>query len=208
MLFRSPGTARLSGSYADEGGFVASDGRILYPASQAAGTTSYYPAPFERTLFEFPINDAQLQVGKTLDVEFGLDVQLLNASCEAQWMAVIEAGTPTDQADPANEGPNLQTIVWNAAPLLSQRIYLTPLLMTHSFGVRVQRTASGITADSMRYGGWQTAVAAAPTGANFVLRARLINFDTKNNVPDCDGWLYYALGSSTDTSAAATATIA
>jgi len=206
-----PGTARIPASYAHAGGFVASDGRILYPVNQAAGTTSYYPAPFERTLFEFPINDAQLQVGKTLDVEFSVCAQLLNANCEAQWVAVIEWGTPTDQTDPPNEGPNLQTIAWNATPLLFQRIYVTPLLMMHIFGCRIQRSASAITADSMRYGGWQTAAAAAPTSANFVLRARLIEFDTKNNIPNADGWLYYALGSSTSTIApatdAATATI-
>lgn len=202
-----PGTARISASYADAGGFVASDGRMLYPACQAAGTTSYYPAPFERTLFEFPINDAQLQVGRTLDVQFGIGAQLIHATSEAQWVAVIEWGIPTDQTDPANEGPNLESIVWSPTPLLSQRIYLTSLLMQHSFGCRIARTATGITADSMRYGGWQTAADAAPTGPNFVLRARLIKFDTKNNIPNADGWLYYALGSATASTADATATI-
>ena len=203
-----PGTARITASYADAAGHVASDGRMLYPANQAAGTTSYYPAPFERTLFEFPINDAQLQVGRTLDVQFGIAAQLLHATCEAQWVAVIEWGIPTDQSAPANEGPNLETIAWSPTPLLAQRIYLTPLLMLHSFGCRIKRNADGLTADAMRYGGWQTAADAAPTSANFVLRARLIKFDTKNNVPNADGWLYYAIGSAIDSKADAIATIA
>lgn len=201
-----PGTARIAASYVDAGGFVASDGRLLYPASQAAGTVSYYPAPFERTLWEFPINEAQLQIGKTLDAEFFLAAQLLNATSEAQWVVVIEWGLPVDQSDPANEGQNLQTIAWNAAPILTQRIYVTPLLMTHSFGCRIQRTSSGITADNMRYGGWQTAGTAVPTGPNFVLRARLVEFDTRNNVPDATGWLYYALGG-TNATGPATVTI-
>ena len=203
-----PGTARITASYADAAGHVASDGRMLYPANQAAGTTSYYPAPFERTLFEFPINDAQLQVGRTLDVQFGIAAQLLHATCEAQWVAVIEWGIPTDQSAPANEGPNLETIAWSPTPLLAQRIYLTPLLMLHSFGCRIKRNADGLTADAMRYGGWKTAADAAPTSANFVLRARLIKFDTKNNVPNADGWLYYAIGSAIDSKTDAIATIA
>ena len=72
----------------------------------------------------------------------------------------------------------------------------------------IKRNADGLTADAMRYGGWKTAADAAPTSANFVLRARLIKFDTKNNVPNADGWLYYAIGSAIDSKTDAIATIA
>lgn len=202
-----PGTGRIDSSYVLSGGYVASDGRMLYPATRDGATVSFYPASFERTLWEFPINDAQLQVGRTLNAEFSLAAQLVNATSEAQWVLRVEWGTPIDQTDPANEGLNLDTINWAATPILAQRIYLTPLLMTHSFGVRIRRTADGLTADQLRYGGWQTAGSAAPTTANFVLRARLIQFDTKNNVPDATGWLYYGFGSVDSIKSNATATI-
>ena len=202
-----PGTHRIEQSYVDAGGFVASDGRMLFPASQAGATVSYYPKPFERILFEFPINEQQLLVGKTLDVEFGLAAQLVNNDCEAQWVLVIDWGLPVDQTDPANEGLNLQTINWNATPLLLQRIFLTRLQMLHTFGVRIQRTSSAITADKMCYGGWSTAANAAPSAPNFLLRARLVEFDTKNNVPNATGWLWYALGKTDDIKSPITATI-
>jgi len=194
-----PGSSgRIPASYVDAGGYVASDGRILFPASRSGTTNSYYPRCFERTLFEFPINEQQLQVGRTLDVQFALAAQLLNANCEGQWVAVIEWGLPVDQTDPTNEDANLQTINWSATPILAQRIYLTSLLMTHFFGCRIARSASGITADKMLYNGWQSATSAAPSTPNFVLRGRLVQFDTKNNVPDAHGWLYYGFGSAAD----------
>lgn len=203
-----PGSGgRIPASYVDAGGFVASDGRILYPASQADGTLSYYPAPFEQTLFEFPINDLQLLAGRTLTVEFGLALQLLLANCEAQWVLLLEYGTPADQTDPSPEGLNLQTINWATTPILRQRLYVTPLLVTGSFGCQIIRSATAITANQMRYGAYSVADSAPPT-ANFVLRARLAEFDTKNNVPNATGWLYYALGDQTAITSNATATIA
>lgn len=203
-----PGSkGRIPASYVEEGGFVACDGRMLFPASQAGATVSYYPRSFERRLFEFSINDLQLIAGRTLTLTFGLAVQLLHANSEAQWIVVLEHGVPVDQTDPANEDLNLETIAWNPTPLLRQRIYATPLLITHTFGCQIMRAVAGITANQYRYGAYANADS-APTAPNFVLRARLIEFDTKNNVHDATGWLYYALGDSTTITAAATASIA
>ena len=121
----------------------------------------------------------------------------------------IFIGAPVDQTDPTNESPNLEDITWSATPILSQRILVTPLLVTHTFGCRIARTSTGLPADKMSYGTWQAATGTAPASANFALRARLINFDTRNNVPDATGWLYYALGNSDGTGTGdATATIA
>ena len=191
-----PGTGRIASSYAAAGDYVASDGRILYPARRAGATTSYYPAPFERTLFEFGINDDMLTLNRTLEVTFGVTAQLVHATSEAQWVLVIEQGVPVDQSDPANEDVNLQDVTWSATPILKKRILLTQLATLHTFGCRIKRTgATTLTADKMLYGSWSAATGAAPASANFVLRARLIEFDTKNNVPDATGWLYQSLSS-------------
>lgn len=202
-----PGSSgRIPASYVDAGGFVASDGRLLFPASRAGTTNSYYPQSFERTLFEFPINAEQFQVNRVLDVQFAVAARVINASCECQWVAVVEWGLPVDQSDPENEGLNLEAIAWNATPILTQRIYLTPLLMTHPFGCRIRRNADALTADKMFYQSWQSA-GNAPSSPNFVLRARLVQFDTRNNVPNANGWLYYGLVKSDNTEGDITVTL-
>jgi hypothetical protein len=199
-----PGGGQIRASWVEAGGFVASDGRILYPAAHAASTTSYYPLPFERTLFEFAVNEKMLRVNRTLKLEFGVAAQLIHATSEAQWVCVIEAGTPTSQTAPAPTGQNLEDVVWGEVPLLSQPLLITPLATTHTFGCRIRRTADGIVADRLLYGDWEAATDAAPASANFALRARLIRFDTKNNAPMARGWLSYTLG---DKSNPTTATI-
>jgi len=200
-----PGTGRILSSHAPARGFVASDGRMLYPAVRAGSTSSYYPTPFERTLCEFAINEKMLRVGRTLDLQLGVKLQLVNADTEAQWVLVIEQGAPVAQTTPGTPGVNLEDIVWAATPILSQRLLVTGLATLHSFGCRVANKSSGITVDRMLYGTWEAA-GTAPDAANFALRARLIEFDTKNNVPDASGWLSYKLGDVTG-EADATATI-
>ena len=86
----------------------------------------------------------------------------------------------------------------DARPLLSAPIPPT---------LRTANHASAITADKMCYGGWSTAANAAPSAPNFLLRARLVEFDTKNNVPNATGWLWYALGKTDDIKSPITATI-
>jgi hypothetical protein len=205
-----PGGGMIRSSYSKAGGYVGSDGRILYPAIKAGTTGSYYPAPFERLLFEFDVNDQMLAVGKTLDVQFAVDLALFNASCRAQWVLVIEHGIAQDQTTPDNTDPdNLSTVEWNPEPILSQRIILSPVVVSHSFGCRIKRTASGIDCDKAKYGNWSEGDS-APADANFVLRARLIEFDTENNQAAARGWVYYQLGpseSSTSSSGGAVATI-
>lgn len=202
------GGSGIHSSTVPAGGFVASDGRLLYPASHAGATVSYFPTPFERTLWEFSVNEKMLRVTRTLQVTFGVTVQLINATSEAQWMLVIEQGQPIQQTDPANEAVNLQDVVWNATPILTQQILVSPLATTHTFGCRIANTTAGLTADRLLYGSWEAATGTAPSSANFLLRARLINFDTKNNVQNATGWLAYLLGDGTqDNKTKATATI-
>ena len=179
-------------------GFFASDGRVRYAADHAGTSTSYFPTGFERELWRIFVNDKMLRVNRTLDVQFGLALQLLNATSNAQWLLVIEQGTAPQDTTPATPAANLQNIVWSDTPCLSQRLILTGNRQTHSFGARIKRSlvslADTITMDTLLYGVWEGANSAAPSGANFALRARLIEFDTENALAsDARGWVAYEI---------------
>jgi len=61
-------------------------------------------------------------------------------------------------------------------------------------GCNVYRSLLGtLTCDRILYGGLENANAAAPTTANFALRARLIEFDTEDSIPTARGWVAYQL---------------
>ncbi len=92
---------------------------------------------------------------------------------------------------------NLQDIVWNATPMLSQRLILSGVNVVHHFGVAIVRAADGsITGNQLLYAAW-LAAAAAPGSANFALRARLIQFDTENSIVNAKGTVSYRLSSAT-----------
>ena len=174
--------------------YFASDGRILYRVNRAGTTISYFPGAFERPLWNLYINEQMLGVGKTLTVQFGVIAQLARATSQAQWMLVIEKGdAPSETA--GNPETNLLNVVWDTAnPVLKQRLILTPTATPCYAGCNIYRSKLGaITCDRSLYGGLENANAAAPTSANFALRARLIEFDTENSIPTARGWVAYQL---------------
>lgn len=75
-----PGGLGRRGGYLEAGGFAGSDGRVWYRLTHVAGTTSYFPADFERELFLFHVNEQMLRAGQSLKLEFDLALQLLQAS--------------------------------------------------------------------------------------------------------------------------------
>jgi hypothetical protein len=179
-------------------GFFASDGRILYPVAKRLTTNSYFPEAFKRELWRLWIDDKMLPVGKTLTVQFAVALAMINAGSNAQYALVIEKGT-ADAETSSNPSPeNLQGITWDETnPLVKQRLILTQSQIIHSFGAIItnavgdSRSGGGITAQGVYY---STAYAAtAPLSTNFVLRARLIEFDTENSVANARGWVSYAL---------------
>jgi hypothetical protein len=176
------------------GGFFGSDGRVRFAVTRQGTTKSYYPTGFERELWRIFINEKMLRVNRTLDVQFGLGLQIANGSSNAQWLLVIEKGTAPQQTTPSTTGTNLENVVWDATPILSQRLILTQNRQTHSFGTRIKRalvsSVDTITCDTLLYGVWEGANSAAPSGANFALRARMVQFDTENAVgTDARGWI-------------------
>ena len=115
-----PGGGMVRGSNtAPNGGYFASDGRILFRANRAGTTISYFPGAFERPLWNLYINEQMLGVGKTLTVQFGVIAQLARATSQAQWMLVIEKGdAPSETA--GNPETNLLNVVWDTAnPILT-----------------------------------------------------------------------------------------
>ena len=181
------------------GGYVGSDGRVWYGVNQAGATNSFFPADFERTLFALDINDAMLTAGSTLTLSFQLLLQLLQANTRAQYLVAIETGDLPQDTTPAATGANLQNVIWNtAAPMLSQRVILTEVAVTHTLGISIARDQTGTTLSAQRslYGLW-TGGAQVPASANFALRARLLQFDTEDAVPAAKGTVYYALSNGT-----------
>lgn len=194
--FQIPGGGMVKGGTLSAGGFFASDGRILFRVSQAANTISYFPAAFERLLWNLYINEQMFGAGKTLTVQFGVSTQLVKATSQAQWMLVIEIGeAPSETDDPSATETNLLNVVWDTAnPILKQRLILTPTATICYAGCNVYRSTLGaISCDRILYGGLENANAAAPGSANFALRARLIEFDTENSIPTARGWVAYQL---------------
>lgn len=179
-------------------GHFASDGRVRFAVLRQGSTNSYYPTGFHRELWRIFVNDKMLRLNRTLDVQFGLALQLVQATSNAQWLLVIEKGTAPEQVTPATTGTNLENVVWSQEPILSQRLILTANRQTHSFGARIRRSlvssVDTLSCDTLLYGVWEGADSVAPGGANFALRARLIQFDTENAIgSDARGWVVYEI---------------
>ena len=197
-----PGGLGRRGSHLEPGGFAGSDGRVWYRLSRTGTTNSFYPTDFERELFMLPINEQMLAAGGQFKLTFKLALQLFKATSRAQYLLVIEAGSAPAQTDPAPTGPNLQDVVWLDTPILSRRIIISNIKVTHNFGCAIRRDIDGTTmhADQMAYNKWTGGgTGSAPTDPTFVLRARLVEFDTENSVVGAKGLVYYAFtGATTD----------
>lgn len=192
-----PGGSGMRSSYVENDGHVASDGRMLYVATRDGVTNSYYPAAFERTLFAMAINADMLAVKRTLEILWGVQAQLVHATCQAQWVMSLQVGTFSAEVEPATLGLNLEAVTW-AAPVFSQAIVLSRLAQSHFFGVRISRSASEILLDQQKYGNWTPNNDAAPASANFAIRARLDRFDTENR-SDPRGYVAWKLVGSIET---------
>jgi len=191
-----PGGGGIRSRWVENDGFVVSDGRILYPAIRSGTTNSYYPEAFERTLFAMTINDQMLAINRTVEILWGVQVQLVHATCKAQWVLSLELGSFAAEIEPATLDLNLEAVEW-AAPVFSQAIVLSSLAQSHFFGLRILRAVSEMKLDQQRYGNWLPNNAAAPANANFAIRARLTRFDTENR-EDPRGYVAWRLIGSID----------
>jgi hypothetical protein len=177
------------------GGIVIYDEGRIYQGRQDGTNKTYYPVPYEVELFRVPVNANQFRVGRTLEVKFGLILQML-AKTDAQWRVVIDAANLSEVTSPATQGMNISSADYNQDKLLDHRVMLTQTLAPHILGVRLTRSLSGenivITADKNLYGTYESTIG-TPAGASFILRARLMNFDIANTADDARGWVGYSL---------------
>lgn len=186
-------TARGDLSGVRAGDKVACDGREFYKVIQSPGTTSYYPAAFETTLFETAINPLEFPARSTLELRIGLEmmVAMLEAKAEerrsvCQWTIVLEAGVPSADTTPATTGGNLASAFTSSVILLKQRLVLTEIPTQHLFGTRIVRAGDGtLTARAIAYG--RDEATTAPPSVPFILRGKLTEFDTENTPTDARG---------------------
>lgn len=185
----------IPGDTVPPSGIVIYDEGRIYQGRQDGTNKTYYPVPYEVELFRVPVNANQFRVGRTLEVKFGLVLQML-AKTDAQWRVVIDAANLSEVTSPAVQGMNISSADYNQDKLLDHRIMLTQTLAPHILGVRLTRSLSGenivITADKNLYGTYESTIG-APAGASFILRARLMNFDIANTADDARGWVGYSL---------------
>jgi hypothetical protein len=190
----------IPGQSVPPGGAVAYEGGRIYQVRQEYGKTTWFPVPYEVELFRVPVNGEQLRVGRTLEVQFGLVLQML-AETDAQWRIVVDAANLAQVNDPAEQGLNLSAADYNQIAMLDHRVLLTQALTPHIFGVQIlRRLADGnveVTANKNLYGTY-TGTGGAPATGDFVLRARLINFDIAEVGGDVRGWVGYRLAGVTD----------
>lgn len=177
------------------GDIIASDGRIWYHVtrSDSPGSNSFYPMPMELEIFRLAVNDNMLKPGSVFTATFKLSLQMFKQDTNVQYLLVIEIAELPETLAPATTGPNLFDVDWNKTPLLQQRIIVTDVLMTHTFGAQVLRGAAGGLATNKKVYGVEIAGDVIPATANFAIRARLIEFDTEDNVDDAMGLIYYSL---------------
>ena len=80
--------------------------------------------------------------------------------------------------------------MWQPAPVLAQRLIVGSIKLKHHFGATIKRSLDNvITAERLLYTTWQAAQV-APPGPSFVIRARIVQFDTENSVRGAKGFAH------------------
>lgn len=170
-------------------GYVACDGTTWYIVTQygASPGSSYYPAQFERTLWTAVVSDLDLISGRMAEVMFDFGAMTIRANTPVYCHLVIEYAALTADTTPGTPGGNIADDAWVATPALSFPLDLTSTPRHRSYGYRVTRSGDALTAQQLRSGVWASATAPATT--RFALRARLVRFDTANDVAAPEGYI-------------------
>ena len=168
-------------------GFFAWDGRGFYQVEQViADEKVFYPSDFSRELFRIHVNGKQLRLGKRLSLDFSFVAAVFNSNTSVHWGVAIDMGLPS--GNPANPS-NIADVTF-LPPSLDHSFMLTSVPSSHSFGLRVVRklveAVDTCVVDRVIYG----ATEATPTTLatpNFILRGRLVRFDTDDHQTDPRG---------------------
>jgi len=170
---------------------------LVYEVNRYQANKTYYPSAYERTVFEVSVNDKMFRPNQTLSFNFDIAAQTKNATAAVQWWVIVDVGEVTTASTPVTQSANITGITYNSTPILAQPIVVVSQLQRHQFGIEVIATATTnsvvMSANQIAYGLASSAVSAAPSGRNFVLRGRLANFDVADNFSDPRGFVGYAL---------------
>ena len=168
-------------------GFFAWDGRGFYQVEQViAGEKVFYPSDFSRELFRIHVNGKQLRLGKRLSLDFSFVAAVFNSNTLVHWGVAIDIGLPSGNPP----SPSNIADVTFLPPSLDHSFMLTSIPSSHGFGLRVVRkivdSADTCVVDRMIYGATE-ATETTMTTANFILRGRLVRFDTDDHQTDPRG---------------------
>ncbi len=168
-------------------GFLAWDGRGFYQVEQIIpGEQVFYPSDFSRELFRIHVNGKQLRPGKRLTLDFSFVAAVFNSNTAVHWGAAIDIGLPS--ANPPSPG-NIADVTF-LPPSLDHNFMLTSVPSSHGFGLRVTRklvdSVDTCVVDRVIYGAVE-ATETTLTTASFILRGRLVRFDTDDHQTDPRG---------------------
>jgi len=148
---------------------------------------------YEREAWRIPLHDKMFSLGRTLQADWGISLQMLRGNCQAQVTMVVEQGYYLMGSY------QLLSVQWNTASrLISVPLAFSEDPITHSFGLTLLNTADGLRLNCIQYG-----VATANNSAvseltsNLVLRCRLIGLDTED-IPTPRGWIAWQVVPSTN----------
>jgi hypothetical protein len=168
-------------------GFFAWDGRGFYQVEQViAGEKVFYPSDFSRELFRIHVNGKQLRIGKQLSLDFSFVAAVFNSNTLVHWGVAIDIGLPS--GNPANPS-NIADVTF-LPPSLDHSFMLTSIPSSHGFGLRIVRKLVDLVdtcvVDRLIYGATE-ATPTTMTTANFIVRGRLVRFDTDDRQTDPRG---------------------
>jgi hypothetical protein len=163
------------------------DGRGFYQVEPMnADDLVFYPKDFERELFRIHVNEKQLRLGKSLRLDFSFVAAVFKSNTSVQWGVAIDIGLPS--ADPASPA-NISGLTF-LPPSLDHSFMLTAVPSSHNFGLRVTRklvdAVETFAVDRVIYGATEASGTVLQT-ANFIVRGRLVRFDTDNHETDPRG---------------------
>jgi hypothetical protein len=175
-----------------DGEFAACTGDLWYKLIRNGSENTYYAADFEYDLVKaFVIGPNELTVGRTLSMDFAIQLAMLNANTNAQWVLEIRHGIAEQATTPSGVGPNYKDIAWNATPILSERLLVTDQPRTRTFGLKIKRSivSGDDTLTTSVIKGGITSGATGPSAAEFVLNIRLTRFDVDDDTIDPKGYV-------------------
>lgn len=186
------------------GEFAACNGKAWYavaktPYGADQGESTFYPVDFVFDLFSrserdgiIVANENVLRQYYALEVQLYFEAQLrLARTTELRAQVDIDIGYAAADSTPGTPSGNIDQWNWRAQPLLSQEIHIGRVVQPYHFGVKIYHEVSGgssvYSASKFLYGKEYDADGAAPTGANFALRAKLRGVDVEDPTNDPRG---------------------